>query len=124
MSGRSLCLWLFIFKGGQINFHPKTSSGPPQLATFPGNPSSGLNAMNCIHPVHLNCFLLKMVSLLKVPWEDMGLPTTYTFCNLSSSTESGHSFTSFRFMVCIVLSLHFGSPSEFPVKPCIHSSTS
>ena len=47
--------------------------------------------MNYIHSVHLNCFLLKRVSLPKVPWEAVGLSAAYNSFNLGSSTASGHS---------------------------------
>ena len=112
---------LFIFKGGQINFHSKTSSCLPWLATFPRNPSSGLNTMNCIHSVHPNCFLLKRVSLLKVPWEAMGLCATYTFSDLSSSTVSGFSIS----QVCgwyrhFILAPHQSLPLSLASTPQHH----
>ena len=82
---------LFIFKGGQIDFHPKTSSAP--ICHFPWKPSSGLNVMNCIQSVHLNCFLLKMVTPQRFPWKPWGLFVAYTFCDLGFSASSGHSFS-------------------------------
>ena len=52
---------------------------------------SGLNAMNFIHSVHLNCLLPKRVSLPKVPWEAVGLSVTYASIDLGSSPVRGHS---------------------------------
>ena len=100
-------LGLYIFKGGQINFYPKASSGPPQSATFPRNPHLGWMLWTFFHSAHPNSFLLKRVSLLMVPWEAVGLSVTYTSFNLGSSAAGGHSINQVHGSYChFVLAPH------------------
>ena len=84
-------LVLFILKGGQINFYPKTSSSLPQLATFPRNPHLAWMPWTLFTLSNPNCFLLKRVSLPKVPWEAVGFSATYISFDFSFSTGSGPS---------------------------------